>query len=135
MATELGLSTFNERRLGRASDALSEGRAGTLSRAAKWSVLAGLALEAMRDRIAGAEHLASACYLAGGLAFRFAWIEGGKAAAADHEAVAQAARRPRRRTASAAREPLGGVAATLARGWTESVRRVSLLVDGALRRG
>jgi hypothetical protein len=93
-----------------------------------------------------AQHLASACYLAGGLAFRVAWVEGGKASAADHEAVARTARgqvtlddrvrRPRAaRRPTRVRRPLPGPAGALARGWTEAVRRTSLAVEGALRRG
>jgi formate-dependent nitrite reductase membrane component NrfD len=149
MVAELALSTVNERRLGRASDALSKGRPGLWFRAGKWSTLAGLALQAARGRLGArvpAQHLASACYLAGGLAFRVAWVEGGKASAADHEAVARTARgqvtlddrvrRPRAaRRPTRVRRPLPGPAGALARGWTEAVRRTSLAVEGALRRG
>jgi hypothetical protein len=147
MLAEVALSTVNEHRLGRAADALTERRPGLLFKAAKRSVLLGLALQAARDRLAPvpAQHLASACYLAGGLAFRFAWVQAGKASAADHEAVALTARgqvtvddriRPPRRARMPTRErrPVAGWATALGRGWTEAVRRASLAVEGALRR-
>jgi hypothetical protein len=148
MLTELTLSTINDRRLGRASDPLSKGRPGMWFRGAKLATGVGLALQAARGRIGTtrAQHAASACYLAGGLAFRFAWVEAGKASARDDEAVARTARGkitledrlghlPRAaRTASTERRPLGGPAAPLARAWTETVRRASLAADAVLRR-
>jgi hypothetical protein len=95
MAAELALSTVNERRLGRLSRSLHEGRGGRLFRAAKWGVRAGLALRAGRGRGGPAvHHLASALFLGAGLAFRYAWVEAGKHSARDDEAVACMAREP-----------------------------------------
>jgi formate-dependent nitrite reductase membrane component NrfD len=148
MLAELGLSVLNERRLGRAADAMHQEPAGRLFGAAKWLVRAGLALRLVRGRAsARAQDAASACFLAGGMAFRFAWVEAGKLSAADDDAVARAARgrltredewlrpRPVRREASAQRTPLAGgrIAATL-RTWTETVRRTSLVVERVLGR-
>jgi formate-dependent nitrite reductase membrane component NrfD len=93
MATELVLSTINERRLGEIGDALETGRAGTLFKAAKLGVRTGLALRLLRGRAGvGVHHLASALYLASGLAFRYAWVEAGKVSANDDRAVAWMAR-------------------------------------------
>jgi formate-dependent nitrite reductase membrane component NrfD len=93
MATELVLSTINERRLGRLGEALEQGRAGHLFRAAKLGVRTGLALRLLRGRAGVAvHHVASALYLASGLAFRYAWVEAGKVSAADDEAVARMSR-------------------------------------------
>jgi hypothetical protein len=93
IGTELALSTWNERRLGRTGDALERGRAGKLFRFAKWSVRAGLALRLLRPR-AGvhAHNVASVLYLAGGLAFRYAWVAAGHNSATDDAAVARMAR-------------------------------------------
>ena len=93
MAAELALSTLNERRLGRVGAALEEGRAGRLFKLAKWSVRAGLALRLTRPRGGPrVHHLASALYLAAGLAFRFAWVDAGRHSARDDAAVAGQAR-------------------------------------------
>ena len=81
--SELSLSAINERRLG---DALAESREFTF---AKWAVSAGLAL---RLGNSWAHHLGSILFLAGGLAFRFGWINAGKLSARDDETVAQMAR-------------------------------------------
>ena len=112
--TELTLSTVNERRLGRVGERLvaRAGRAGCL-RTAKALVGGGLALNLLgRRRVrTPVEHVASVLYLAGGLAFRFAWVEAGKASARDDEAVALMARGtrdriwPGARTNSARRPP------------------------------
>ena len=88
MTIELVLSQINHRRLGRLGDALDSGRPGRLFRTAKWLVRAGLGLQARRR----AEHLASACHLAAGLCFRYAWVTAGPASARDDEAVARMAR-------------------------------------------
>jgi hypothetical protein len=88
------MSTINERRLGPLGDALKRGHAGRLYRAAKWGVRGGLALRLLRGRGGVAvHHVASVMYLASGLAFRFAWVEAGKASAADDRHVAQMGRR------------------------------------------
>ena len=93
MACELGLSSLNERRLGRLGDALEEGRPGSLFQFAKWAVRGGLALRLARRRTGPwVHHLASLLYIGAGLAFRFAWVGAGRTSAADHEAVAGAAR-------------------------------------------
>ncbi|MCW3064930.1 MAG: hypothetical protein JWN32_2102 [Solirubrobacterales bacterium] len=149
MVAELTLSTINDRRLERASDVLGQGRPALWFRAAKLATGTGLALQAARGRIGTtrAQHAASACYLAGGLAFRFAWVEAGKASARDDEAVARTARgkvtledrlgHPPRATRelSAERRPLVGPAGALARAWTETLRRASLGVESVLRGG
>ena len=93
MVAELALSLLNEKRLGETTRPMQEGRAGRLFRAAKSAVLGGLALRLVRRRLgAGSHHVASALYLAGGLAFRYAWVEAGKASARDHDVAAAVAR-------------------------------------------
>ena len=93
MATELVLSSLNERRLGRFGEALDTGRANRLFEFAKWSVRVGLGLRFARQRAGPwTHHLASVLYLLGGLSFRFAWVEAGRNSAADDEAVARMAR-------------------------------------------
>jgi hypothetical protein len=93
MALELGLSTLNEKRLGRLGEALEQGRPGQLFRLAKWGVRTGLALRLARRRAGPwAHHVASVLYLLSGLAFRFAWVGAGRNSANDDEAVARAAR-------------------------------------------
>ena len=62
---------------------------------AKWSVRAGLSLRFARKRGGPwTHHLASVLYLLGGLSFRFAWVEAGKASARDDQAVARMSRVP-----------------------------------------
>lgn len=93
MSIELGMSTWNEHRLGDTGDALERGRAGKLFRIAKWSVRAGLALRAARPRLgANAHNVASVLYLAAGLAFRYAWVAAGHNSATDDRAVARMGR-------------------------------------------
>jgi formate-dependent nitrite reductase membrane component NrfD len=93
IAVELGMSSWNERRLGQIGDALEQGRAGKLFKFAKWSVCGGLALRAARPRLgSNVHHLASVMYLAGGLAFRYAWVAAGHNSATDDSAVAWMAR-------------------------------------------
>jgi hypothetical protein len=89
MTAELVMSTINERRLGPLGDALERGHAGRLFRGAKWGVRTGLALRLLRGRGGVVvHHVASVLYLASGLAFRYAWVEAGKASARDDEHVA-----------------------------------------------
>jgi formate-dependent nitrite reductase membrane component NrfD len=97
MTTELGLSTINERRLGQGQlgRAVEEGTAGRLFRAARWATGAGLALRLARRAGPAAGHASSVLFLLGGLAFRFAWVEAGRASAADSEAVVTMARAAR----------------------------------------
>jgi formate-dependent nitrite reductase membrane component NrfD len=93
MAAELVLSSINEKRLGRFGEALKEGQAGKLFRAAKWFVRAGLALRFARKRGGPpVHHLASTMYLLGGLAFRYAWIAAGHNSSNDDRAVARMGR-------------------------------------------
>ena len=131
--TELTLSTVNERRLGRVGEAFSQGRPHRLFRTAKLLVGSGLALNVLGKRRprTPVEHMSSLMYLAGGLAFRFAWIEAGKASARDDEAVALMARTgTERRALSADRPPLApGAAVAVLRAWSRAVGRASLLVE------
>jgi formate-dependent nitrite reductase membrane component NrfD len=92
MTAELVLSQINEARLGQLAEAVEEGRAGRWSHAAKWLVRTGLGLRLVRHRGAWTHHLASCCYLAAGLCFRYGWVEAGKQSARDDEAVARMAR-------------------------------------------
>lgn len=141
MLTELGLSTLNERRVADVALAMRQGRPGTLFRLARGAVTAGLLLRFVRRPVGPwAHHVASGLYLAGGLTFRYAWVEAGKASARDDLAVARTAREGEpagtgSRRASVARAPLArGGAASAGRAWTESVRRLSLAVERLLRR-
>jgi hypothetical protein len=98
MASELALSSLNERRLGRFGEPLREGRPGRRFRLAKWSARAGLALRLARGRGGPwTDHAASCLYLLAGLAFRFAWLGAGRGSARDDEAVAASARLATRR--------------------------------------
>jgi formate-dependent nitrite reductase membrane component NrfD len=144
---ELTLSTINERRLGRAGRVLSRGRAGRLFRTAQGLVSTGVALNLLGRRRVGVlgQNIASALYLGGGLAFRYAWLEAGKASARDDEAVALMARgrvtaderlreRTEHRILSEDRPPAaGGTAFAAARGWSRVVGRASLLVERLIR--
>ena len=93
ITAELALSLVNEWRLGELRNAVSEGPAGLLFKAAKAGVSAGLALRLLRRRVGpDSHHVASGLYLAAGLAFRYAWVVAGRASAHDHKAVAETAR-------------------------------------------
>jgi formate-dependent nitrite reductase membrane component NrfD len=129
MGAELALSSFNERRLGRLADVLEHGRPGLLFRFAKWAVRVGLLLRLTRSRVGPWEHhVASLLYLSGGLAFRFAWVEAGKASARDDEAVATTARgRTGSRARTSAKRRAHGVRDRAM--YSEAVRRVSLGVE------
>jgi formate-dependent nitrite reductase membrane component NrfD len=95
MATELALSTFNEKRLGELATGLEEGRPGKMFRAAKWLVRGGLALRLVRGRYGRATHdVASVMYLLAGLLFRYAWVGAGQINARDDEVVAKMSREP-----------------------------------------
>ena len=135
IAAELALSAANERRLGRAGDALSAGAAGRLMRTAKGLVVAGLALSLLGRRrdTTRVRHATGALYLAGGLAFRIAWVEAGKASARDDEAVALTARDRSTATARmpAVERPPGRAPL---RAWSRTVGRASLAVERLLRR-
>ena len=93
MASELVLSSLNERRLGRLGLALDQGRANRLFELAKWSVRAGLGLRFARGSGGPwTHHVASVLYLLGGLSFRFAWVEAGRLSGRDDAAVARMSR-------------------------------------------
>jgi formate-dependent nitrite reductase membrane component NrfD len=147
MLAELTLSTVNERRLGRAGRVLSEGSPGRLFRAAQALAGTGVALNLLGRRVGPVgQNVASALYLAGGLAFRYAWLEAGRASARDDEAAALMARgrvtaderlrkRTERRIVSDGRPPRArGAALAAARAWSGTVGRTSILVERLLRR-
>lgn len=156
MLTELTLSTFNERRLGHAAGAMGRGRPGLLFKLARGAIVGGLLLRLARGRAAApAEQATSVLFLAGGLAFRYAWVEAGKASARDDLAVARMARgrltaedessgtdgggSPRgERLGSDDRPPLARAPLAPRRLWSETFRRTSLAVErllGGLGRG
>lgn len=144
MLTELVLSHFGERRLGVAGEALRRGRPGMLFRTAKLLVAVGLSLRLVRRRAGPQVHdLASILYLAGGLAFRYGWVDAGKDPAQQHEAAAAMGRgrqtlsdqrqRPRDpRAPATSREPLPLPDA--GRAYGEAIRRASLAIERRLRR-
>ena len=148
--SELALSAINERRLGRAGKVLSDrGTPRRLSHGAKALVTLGLVMPRVPRRRSsrGVQNVASVLYLAGGLAFRFAWVEAGKASAHDDAAVALMARgsvtaderlrgATEQRALSEDRPPLGdGGAAKVLRLWSTTVGRASLLVERLVNRG
>jgi formate-dependent nitrite reductase membrane component NrfD len=95
MATELGLSVLNEKRLGELATGLEHGRPGRMFSGAKWLVRTGLALRLVRGRLGRPSHdVASVMYLLAGLLFRFAWVQAGQLNARDDEVVAKMAREP-----------------------------------------
>jgi hypothetical protein len=160
---ELALSTINERRLGRAGEAISHGTPAVLFRTAEALVVAGLVLPRIDRRRGGrrrsgrrwggrrrsgrrqAQNVASLLYLAGGLAFRLAWVQAGRASVSDDEAVALMARgaltadeRLRRSTEQRVpadeRPPVSGRGAARAlRLWSDTVGRASLVVERLIR--
>lgn len=140
MITELSLSAIGERRLGDTAEALRRGRPGIFLHAAKSLVGLGLSLRLLERRAGPRAHdVASVMYLAGGLAFRFAWVYAGKASATDDAAVAAMARaraphddRREPRALSAARSPLP-VPDVVRRAYGEAVRRASLAIERRLR--
>jgi hypothetical protein len=121
---------------------MRRGRPGQLYRAAKTAVVVGLGAQLLSTRTnrSGLQNLASVAYLAGGLAFRFAWVEGGKASAEDYEAVVAVARGhtgPRwapefdEHAPPKPREPLPLPGAR--RAWGEALRRTSLGIERLVR--
>jgi formate-dependent nitrite reductase membrane component NrfD len=87
MGAELLLSIVNERRIGDFGGPL---RSSKTIKAAKWTVRAGLALQATRRPALA--HVASVAYLAAGLMFRYGWVRAGRASAGDDTAVARSNR-------------------------------------------
>jgi polysulfide reductase-like protein len=132
IGAELALTAINERRLGPARRAMKERRPRTLFRLAETAVMCGLALRLAGERT---HAISSALYLVGGLAFRRAWVEVGPVSARDDVAVALNARggeaHSERHEVSRPRPPR---CSSLARAWTGTVGRASLLAERALRR-
>ena len=78
---------------GRLAEDLHHGTPGRLFGIAERLVYAGLGLQTARRRLGPrAHHVASACYLAAGACFRYAWVLSGPPSARDDEAVARMAR-------------------------------------------
>jgi formate-dependent nitrite reductase membrane component NrfD len=93
VTAELLLSALNEQRLGFLGEVLEEGRPGTLFRTAKWLARTGMLLRLARRRGGPwTHHVASLCYLAAALCFRYAWVVSGPPSAHDDGAVARMAR-------------------------------------------
>jgi formate-dependent nitrite reductase membrane component NrfD len=92
MAAELLLSEVNRDRLGALASVLDDGAGAGWFHRAKWLARGGLATRLMRRRMDAAEHVASVCFLAAALCYRFAWVRSGKSSAEDDEAVARTAR-------------------------------------------
>jgi formate-dependent nitrite reductase membrane component NrfD len=86
MGAELALSIINERRIGDYAAPLDS----KVIKGAKWTVRAGLALQATRRPALA--HAASVVYLAAGLLFRYGWVRAGRASAGDDMAVARSNR-------------------------------------------
>jgi formate-dependent nitrite reductase membrane component NrfD len=137
---EVALSQAHNRKLGSIGDVMHRGRAGLLFRAAETSVIAGVSV-----RLAGrwatpvVRDVASGLILAGALAFRYAWVQAGKASAVDHASVVAMARGRQgledptevpgeAREQTRRRSPLGR--GRLRPAWSETVRRASLAVEG-----
>jgi formate-dependent nitrite reductase membrane component NrfD len=144
MVAELSLSHLGERRLGDAGKALRRGHPGALFRVAKSLVVTGLSLRMIARRTGPREQqLASVTYLAAGLAFRYAWIEAGKASGRDDAAVAAMGRGREtlqdpsgevreQRAMSDRRRPLP-VPDAVRRGYSGLVGRLSLAIERRLR--
>lgn len=145
LLAEMTLTSLAERRLGDAATVMERGRPGLLFRTARGLVVAGLSLRAL-IRTAGprADDVSSVLYLVAGLAFRYAWLEAGKASAADDAVVAATGRgrgavhgepdEPRQsRRVSSERSPLP-VPRAMQRAYGEAVRRASLGIERLVRR-
>jgi formate-dependent nitrite reductase membrane component NrfD len=93
MAAELLLSEVNHHHLGRLATVLESGAGARWFQGAQWLARTGLALRFARRRGgAWTDHVASACFMAAALCFRFAWVRSGRSSAHDDEAVARMAR-------------------------------------------
>ncbi len=139
---ELALSAANRRHLHEIGDVMHQGRPGLLFRIAETAIISGMLTRVLtRGRTPRTSDVASLLVLGGALAFRFAWVEGGKASAADHSDVAAMGRgrhaledqteMPRSaRLVSRVRRPsrVGAVTGL----WSEAVRRASLFAERLL---
>jgi formate-dependent nitrite reductase membrane component NrfD len=134
MLSELALSAVNESGVGSVGAAL---RREPLFGVAKALVGTGLVLPLIAPggrRRRSARHTASVLYLAGGLAYRFAWVRAGKASARDDEAVARTARGERWRRAESHDRVARPDTFAPGRAWSGTVGRVSLRIErGAVR--
>jgi formate-dependent nitrite reductase membrane component NrfD len=92
MAAELLLSEYNRHRLGSLASVLEQGDGSQWFKRAGWLARIGLATRLLRKRAAFAEHIASVCFMAAALCYRFAWVDSGRSSAQDDEAVARMAR-------------------------------------------
>jgi formate-dependent nitrite reductase membrane component NrfD len=147
---ELALSTANEVRLSRFGDINPRGAPRVFFRVAEASVVTGLALPALVRRPGArriVQNLSSVLYLAGGLAFRLAWVHAGRASARDDASVALTARTrlsrdeptPVGRTremVTETRPPLrrGIVAGRTARRWSGAIGAASLWLERLVAR-
>jgi hypothetical protein len=94
MGTELALSSRAERRLGRIGRPLREGVPGRCFEFARWATRAALAVRASGRRAGPVgDHAPSVLFALAALAYRFGWVEAGKASSQDEEAVVEMARR------------------------------------------
>jgi hypothetical protein len=142
IVTELTLSALNRRQLRETGAVMHEGRPGLIFRIAEVAVTAGLGAQlAARVRGRRLREVSSVLFLGGALAFRYAWVEGGKASATRHDDVAAMGRGthasedqvevPRGpRVVSRERRP--SRLAAIAGPWSEAVRRLSLLAERLL---
>jgi len=93
MIAELLLSEATAWHLGDLGRVLHHGEGGKWFSRASWLARAGIALRLARGRGGPVvHHVASGCYLAAALCFRYAWVKAGTASAGDDEAVARMAR-------------------------------------------
>ncbi len=137
MLGELALSHLGERRLGDAGEALRRGQPGAMFHVAKGLVALGLSLRIVSRRTGPREHdVASVVYLVAGLAFRYAWVNAGRASARDDAAAVAMARGPDRtreqRARSSRRAPLP-VPDAVRRTYGEALRRASLAIERRMR--
>ncbi len=92
MAAELMLSEWNRHRLGSLASVFEDGAGSEWFKRAGWLARIGLATRLMRKQASLFEHIASVCFMAAALCYRFAWVRSGQTSADDDEAVARMAR-------------------------------------------
>ena len=92
MAAELLLSEWNRHRLGSLASVFEDGAGSEWFKRAGWLARIGLATRLMRKRASLFEHIASICFMAAALCYRFAWVRSGRTSADDDQAVARMAR-------------------------------------------